>query len=312
MKSLYRKKAFFLLMVLIVGVESVALCMEVEANNILIKIIHDNDIPTAITKNIEVTPLFLLSSFKNKEGTIYAVAVTRHEYKKKEISFMEDACFNEATYFSLKEHADKIFKAISCPSTLLISFKEFFIEEILPTKIEKISFVRKGSVDAFAYALISYSDRNIEKTMPFSKKDLQNMFAAFIYKNAFESLQAKKLDSSLLYFKSMTTFPNKYLSDAYAFISFIELEEGRDYDFQKYIKKVNIFELTINGFRICARIFKELKKYDYANYFYSKILEQDPYDTEAKEYFQHEEAEKANDINYFFNHIIFDVYRPKK
>lgn len=304
-------RAKVLLILILINSLSISILLSSQLNDMLIKIVHDNNVPMDITKGLKTTPLFLFSSLKKGE-LIYALVLTQHQYKEKEISFMEDVCFNEAMYFSLSKYAHRISESISYPATLSSDFKEFFVEVLLPKKIKKFKFIRKGNVNAFAYALTCYSNKDVEKTRPLSKGILKDMFATFLYKKAFENLQFGNLNDSLDYFKAMTAFYNRYIYDAFAFISFIDLEKGQRDDFLRHVKKIDVLKLTINGIKICARMYRKLEMYDYANYFYSKILEEDPYNEEAKEYFHERKEEMLNVTNYFFKHINFSSYRNEK
>jgi len=222
------------------------------------------------------------------DGVVYAIAVSQIVADQEERLLLPGAAFNTALSFSLEKYAREVL-AIEQPLPTLRGFMLSYLRDsVLGALIKKFLINERGLYKERAFAIVAYRETDlIEK--PIIWLDHVPDFELSLYKSGYDALLKNEAEDASNYFWGVYQLNYRYADDALAFLALIELNEGNRETAERYLRGIGVLNLTVNGLRVCARIYSALERYDYASYFYRELLKANTNDAEAKSYFQKRE-----------------------
>lgn len=255
-----------------------------------------------LLSNISRTPFFFLASTKQSTVT-WAVSFTIRTYSNpQEIIHIQNACFDSAIYYSIMPVATNVVKNMTCDPRYKESLITYITEKVLFARIKKFGYEKMGTYDGYVYAIVNYDNTNIyDFNSTFDS--IKDGFAQFLYEEAFTDLVNKNIQGSFILFQALYSLNDQYSNDSLSFMAFIEIEKGDLRYAQHYLKMIDVSKLTINGLRICGRIYDYLGQYNIASYFYSEVLKLDPNNNEAEAYFNSLNKMREKESQSFFEGI---------
>jgi len=286
--------------VIIVGI-TVLVCLTIsfakeESVLFMESILSDYGIPSEAIYEITLSAtdvIGFIAGTSTHSGVVYAIAISKIEADKKEKDLLPGAAFNTAVSLSLEKYAKQEMEKIDLNSDTLRSVAMNYLRDyVLGVRIKRFLINDRGLYKDRAFGLVAYrEDDLIEK--PIIWLDLIPDFELSLYKKGYEALSDESMDTASSYFWGVYQLNYRYADDALAFLALIELNRSNREGAERYLKGIGVLNLTVNGLRICGRIYSALGKYDYANYFYGQLLRVVPDDIEAQQYFQKREEERG-------------------
>ena len=279
--------AFLLCLTLLFGNEQPSLFM----GDILLTYNVPAEAISEITSNATTVSIFRVG-VSTYAGVVYAVAISQIEVGQEEREMLPGAAFNTALSFSLEKYAREVVTIEQPLSSLRDFMLDYVRDSLLGARIKKFVINERGLYKERAFALVAYREIDlIEKTIVWL--DYVPDFELSLYKKGYDALLKNETEFASNYFWGVYQLNYRYADDALAFLALVELNKGDRETAERYLRGIGVLNLTVNGLRVCARIYSALERYDYANYFYGVILKANPADAEAQSYFQkREEARK--------------------